>query len=196
MQVLTENIGRVIGKGGSTMRLIQVNAGVKMEVERESAGGSHVRRVTLRGTPAAVSVAKQMIEAKSRGDPDSKAFSAILQNNPVNPGTSKLLRVPDENVGRVIGRGGATIRQIQELTGCHVEVAKAPEPGSTIREITVTGSAAQIAQAEGLIMQKLSGDALPATGGGGGGGLLGAAGGVEIKVFVPSEYVGRYVWWG
>ena len=44
-------------------------------------------------------------------------------------------QVPNDQVGRLIGKGGQTIRQLQELSGAHVDVSKACKTGSFMREV-------------------------------------------------------------
>jgi far upstream element-binding protein len=78
---------------------------------------------------------------------------------------SRVVLVPNDQVGRLIGKGGCTIRQMQEISGCHVEIAKSCPPGSTLREVTVTGGEAQISRAIQLVQQKLSGLPLIASSG-------------------------------
>ena len=64
---------------------------------------------------------------------------------------------PNDQVGRLIGKGGCTIRQMQDLSNCHLEIAKQSAPGSGLRQVTVTGLDDQIGRAVQLVRQKLSG---------------------------------------
>ena len=63
-----------------------------------------------------------------------------------------MVAVPNDKVGLIIGRGGSTIKGIQDKTGAHVQI---PQPGEgddpAFRTITVSASsneAAEAAQAE------------------------------------------------
>lgn len=76
------------------------------------------------------------------------------------PIISKLMHVPNDQVGRLIGKSGCTIRQMQEVSGAHVEIAKTCAAGSTMRDVTLTGNEAQVARAEQLVNQKLAGQPL------------------------------------
>lgn len=76
------------------------------------------------------------------------------------PVASKVIKVPNDQVGRLIGKGGCTIRQLQEVAGAHVDIAKQCPPDSTLRDVTITGSDVQISRAEQLVNQKLAGQPL------------------------------------
>ena len=62
--------------------------------------------------------------------------------------TSKTIGVPDGMVGKIIGKQGSTIRQIQDVSGAHMDIDKACEPGAFERTITITGTPSAIAKCE------------------------------------------------
>ena len=50
------------------------------------------------------------------------------------------LQVPNETVGRIIGRGGSNLTQIRQLSGARLDVAQQdPSGATTTRIITITG---------------------------------------------------------
>jgi hypothetical protein len=49
---------------------------------------------------------------------------------------------------------------MQEVSGAHVEIAKACATGSNERDVTITGSELQVTRAEQLVQQKLAGQPL------------------------------------
>jgi hypothetical protein len=107
---------------------------------------------------------------------------------------TRVTTIPDQHVGRVIGRAGETIRQLQDLTRCHVDVAQAATPGQMppMRPITLTGAPDMIAKAEEMIRVKVEGGQLPMgamMSGMGGGGMMGAS----IPPQVSAEWVKAYV---
>lgn len=101
---------------------------------------------------------------------------------------TKVITIPDQHVGRVIGRAGETIRQLQDLTRCHVDVAHAATPGQMppMRPITLTGSPDMIAQAEEMIRVKVEGGQLPVGAAMTMGGMMGAG---AIPPQVSAEWV-------
>mmetsp|Transcript_21851 Transcript_21851/g.32557 ORF Transcript_21851/g.32557 Transcript_21851/m.32557 type:complete len:571 (+) Transcript_21851:121-1833(+) len=74
-------------------------------------------------------------------------------------GKSKDIRIPNDKVGLVIGRGGETIKNLQADTGAKIQIAKDTRPGSPNRVVTLSGSEEQIVIAEkevrGLIESRM-----------------------------------------
>ena len=67
------------------------------------------------------------------------------------------MHVPNESVGLVIGKQGATIKMLEGTSGARVQIAKECPPGSNMRPITVTGQPHAVEHAKSLIMGKVSG---------------------------------------
>lgn len=63
------------------------------------------------------------------------------------------LTVPNELVGRIIGKGGVSIKAIQEQSGAHVDIP--PDTKTPTRTLTITGDMQQITACTQLINQKL-----------------------------------------
>eukprot|EP00472_Partenskyella_glossopodia_P004209 CAMPEP_0197536198 /NCGR_PEP_ID=MMETSP1318-20131121/53249_1 /TAXON_ID=552666 /ORGANISM="Partenskyella glossopodia, Strain RCC365" /LENGTH=458 /DNA_ID=CAMNT_0043094023 /DNA_START=109 /DNA_END=1482 /DNA_ORIENTATION=+ len=61
---------------------------------------------------------------------------------------SKDIRIANDKVGLVIGRGGETIKNLQADTGARIQIAKEVNPGSPNRVVTLSGSDEQIERAE------------------------------------------------
>jgi hypothetical protein len=122
--------GAVIGRGGATIRQIQARTGAHVDVPREDdAGGASIRTVVITGTPAACEAARaEVLAALAGGDanalpPGHVAFHA---------------GIPDDRAGALIGKGGATIRDLQDRTGCRVSVA-ATADATGLRLVAITG---------------------------------------------------------
>ena len=122
--------GAVIGRGGATIRQIQARTGAHVDVPREDdAGGASIRTVVITGTPAACEAARaEVLAAIAGGDanalpPGHVAFHA---------------GIPDDRAGALIGKGGATIRDLQDRTGCRVSVA-ATADATGLRLVAITG---------------------------------------------------------
>ena len=67
------------------------------------------------------------------------------------------MQVPDDKVGSIIGRQGASINAIQQRTGCRVQIPRECDPGSMppTRTVQLTGRpeacAAAIREIEGIL---------------------------------------------
>uniref|UniRef100_A0A8C9KVJ9 Poly(rC) binding protein 2 n=1 Tax=Panthera tigris altaica TaxID=74533 RepID=A0A8C9KVJ9_PANTA len=69
--------------------------------------------------------------------------------------TSHELTIPNDLIGCIIGRQGAKINEIRQMSGAQIIIAN-PVEGSTDRQVTITGSAASISLAQYLINVRLS----------------------------------------
>jgi polyribonucleotide nucleotidyltransferase len=65
-----------------------------------------------------------------------------LGRNPNEPTQSFVIPVANDMAGQIIGKGGATIRNIRERSGCTIKIADSV-PGQLERAITITGSISQ-----------------------------------------------------
>lgn len=119
-------VGAVIGSGGTTIRDMINSSGANIKVaqspsKENAAQGSSgdstskERRVTIVGTPEAQWKAQMLV------------FRKVLHESGL-PGESTLkveIMVPSSQVGRIIGKNGNTVRELQRLTRAQI---KLPEP--------------------------------------------------------------------
>ncbi|XP_034066880.1 poly(rC)-binding protein 2-like isoform X1 [Gymnodraco acuticeps] len=71
---------------------------------------------------------------------------------------SHELTIPNDLIGCIIGRQGAKINEIRQMSGAQIKIAN-PVEGSADRQVTITGSHASISLAEYLINARLSSEA-------------------------------------
>ena len=71
---------------------------------------------------------------------------------------STQIRVPDKTVGLIIGRGGETIKDLQERSGCHVNIVGENKSVNGLRPVNLIGSPAAAAHAKELIMEIVDSD--------------------------------------
>ena len=50
-----------------------------------------------------------------------------------------IIAVPNDCVGLIIGKGGDTIRHLQQKSGCKIQVAKREIPNSSLRNVFIEG---------------------------------------------------------
>jgi len=112
----SDKVGLVIGKGGSMIVKIQQLSGCQLQVDRESDPQNPTRRrLFLCGTD------DQLKKAKSHIDDVVAGF------RPEAPGEiTKYECVPQRMIGRVIGKGGETIRRLERDHTCMVKVLPGP----------------------------------------------------------------------
>jgi len=95
-RIAVNNIGKLIGKGGETISRLRDESGAEIEIPERGSGN----KVTVKGTAEAVASALALIKDEIGDDvSDKPAFSSTIRVN---------------NVGRLIGKGGETIRRLSE----------------------------------------------------------------------------------
>jgi far upstream element-binding protein len=115
--------------------------------------------------------------------------------------------VPDRTVGLIIGRGGETIRDLQERSGCHVNIVGAQKSVNGLRPVNLIGSREAAARAKDLIMEIVESDSkggagkdrVPAQRDAGRDASYGATAGygggdkINDSIYVPSDAVGMII---
>lgn len=74
-------------------------------------------------------------------------------NNPQR--ITETMRVPIDAVGMIIGKGGETIKEMQNNTGCRINVSSQFNPNDQEREISLAGNRDAIARARQAIDEKV-----------------------------------------
>lgn len=86
--------------------------------------------------------------------------SAILGSEKSTDGSKDVVEiaVPENLVGAILGKGGKTLVEYQELTGARIQISKKGEfvPGTRNRKVTITGSPAATQAAQYLITQRIT----------------------------------------
>eukprot|EP00271_Cylindrocystis_brebissonii_P008787 TRINITY_DN23286_c0_g1_i1.p1 TRINITY_DN23286_c0_g1~~TRINITY_DN23286_c0_g1_i1.p1 ORF type:complete len:433 (-),score=94.43 TRINITY_DN23286_c0_g1_i1:546-1844(-) len=97
--------------------------------------------------------------------------------------SSITVAVPDEHVGAMVGKGGRTITEIQQVTGVHIKLSDRGDyvEGTNHRKVTITGTSDAVIAAQQMITRKVqdsmaSQQAAGERGGGGYGGERGGGG--------------------
>jgi hypothetical protein len=67
-----------------------------------------------------------------------------------------FLDVPNEMVGRVIGKEGSTVRIIQNLSVTHLDIPQDCPPGSSFRKIKISGTPSHILYCKAIIDAKVT----------------------------------------
>jgi len=154
-------IGAVIGKGGASIREITESTGAKVTVRtRDDVGSTRTERVVdIEGTPHVIASAYEPILFKVIEEAKSLDEAAEKTDEPSNGATPVPLKilVRNELIGHIIGKAGATIKQLSEDSGTEISLNQ-PEtqPGpETLRIVTVKGTAVGLCAAQKLIVDKL-----------------------------------------
>jgi far upstream element-binding protein len=162
-------VGLVIGRQGESLRRIEQESGTRIQfINGPEAGPQRQCRIT--GPPSARISAKREINRiieENGGNPAREtgrnarapAKAAGGQQPALREGEqSSQIMVPDRTVGLIIGRGGETIRDLQERSGCHVNIVGENKSVNGLRPVNLIGSPAAAAHAKELIMEIVDSD--------------------------------------
>ncbi|XP_022861903.1 far upstream element-binding protein 1-like isoform X1 [Olea europaea var. sylvestris] len=180
IEIPNGRVGVIIGKGGETIRYLQVQSGAKIQVTRDMDAdhNSATRDVELMGTPDQIEKAEQLIndvlaEADAGGSGAvSRQFGVSSGQFGVSSGSEQfVMKIANNKVGLVIGKGGETIKNMQARSGARIQVIPLhlpPGDTSTERTLQIDGTSEQIEIAKQLVNEVSSENRLrnPAMSGG------------------------------
>ncbi|XP_062022574.1 uncharacterized protein LOC133738912 [Rosa rugosa] len=161
-------VGVIIGKQGETIRQLQLQSGAKIQITRDSEAdlNSLTRDVELTGTSEQISRAEQLInDVIAEADAGGSAPSTNQGFNSMQPGGGEqfVMKVPNNKVALIIGKGGETIRNMQTKSGARIQIVPLhlpPGDMSTERSVYINGGQEQIEAAKELVNEVISGKRL------------------------------------
>lgn len=163
MDVPNAKVGLIIGKAGETIKYLQHQSGAKIQVTRDtdSDPSSTTRQVELTGTMEQINRAEQLItDVIAEADAGNSAALVARGFSSAQPGSEQVqIKVPNNKVGLIIGRGGETIKNLQSRTGARIQLIPLHLPEgdtSTERTVQMTGTKKQIEAAQEMINEVIN----------------------------------------
>ncbi|KAE9586227.1 putative K domain-containing protein [Lupinus albus] len=156
-------VGAIIGKGGETIKYLQLQSGAKIQITRDSDAdpNSPTRMVELMGTPDAVAAAEKLIN-EVLAEAEAGGSGVVTRRLTGQAGSDEYVsKIPNNKVGLVIGKGGETIKNMQASSGARIQVIPLhlpPGDTSTERTLKIEGTPEQIESAKQLVNQVISGE--------------------------------------
>lgn len=145
--VQSDMVGAIIGRQGSTIRQITQQTRARVDVHRKDNVGSLEKAITIYGNPEnCTNACKKILEVMQQ------------EANNTNKGEIALKILAHNNlIGRIIGKGGNTIKRIMQETETKITVSSINDINSFNLEriITVKGSIDNMSKAEAQISAKL-----------------------------------------
>ena len=206
-------VGLIIGKQGENLRRVEAKTQTRVQFDTHGGGGP-MRQCKIIGPRMAREDAKNEIFRiiSENGPPNARAAlermrNAQNQNKPVS-GHQPALRegedatqilVPNRTVGLIIGRGGETIRDLQDRSQCHVNIVGEEKSVNGLRPVNLIGTPQAAGRARELIMEIVESDTKNMASQGGqqnqGRDSMQQNGGDKINdsIHVPSEAVGMII---
>ncbi|KAG3288188.1 far upstream element-binding protein 3 isoform X3 [Ictidomys tridecemlineatus] len=112
-------VGFIIGRGGEQISRIQAESGCKIQIASESSGIPE-RPCVLTGTPESIEQAKRLLGQIVDRCRNGPGFHNDIDGN----STIQEILIPASKVGLVIGKGGETIKQLQQAREMVLEIIR------------------------------------------------------------------------
>nr|CAD7404776.1 unnamed protein product [Timema poppensis] len=199
MRVPDKMVGLIIGRGGEQISRLQNESGCKIQMAPDS-GGLPERVCSLTGSRDSINRAKELImnivQQRSRtegtgGGGGGGGGGGVgggggmgdmnMGGGPPGNHSHVEIMVPGPKVGLIIGKGGETIKTLQEKSGAKMVVIQDGPNQEQEKPLRISGDPQKVEYAKqlvyDLIAEKEMQQAYNRGGGGGGGGPRGAPGG-------------------
>lgn len=129
LDVVNEHVGRIIGRGGQTIRGIQMRSGATLKVPQESQPGESFRRIHICGSPKQVQNCLLLVKLQLPSTSQSEIIDLQKKIETTHIENEKTLvienvEVPAEHVGQLIGKGGLCLRHLQQMTGATITLPR------------------------------------------------------------------------
>eukprot|EP01023_Acetabularia_acetabulum_P000007 TRINITY_DN10002_c0_g2_i1.p1 TRINITY_DN10002_c0_g2~~TRINITY_DN10002_c0_g2_i1.p1 ORF type:complete len:313 (-),score=52.48 TRINITY_DN10002_c0_g2_i1:311-1249(-) len=170
--------GAIIGKEGSTINHFKEDSGASIKVQALNTvlPGVQERVIIIGGTTSKVLRAMCLIVTKMSedsnyqtyiGQPINSSTQVGLLNASFTQGSRDYhfqrsqydvtIGIPEEEVGAIIGRGGASISEIQQACRVRVKISDKGEyiPGTNERKVIISGTHDAVEMAQLMMSQKL-----------------------------------------
>ncbi|CAB1318544.1 unnamed protein product [Coregonus sp. 'balchen'] len=161
-------VGIVIGRNGEMIKKIQNDSGVRIQFKPDD-GISPDRIAQVMGQPDRCQHAVHLINELVHTAQDRDGFGGSVGPrgrgrgrgdwNMGAPGGLQEVTytIPADKCGLVIGKGGETIKNINQQSGAHVELQRNPPPNTdpNVRVFSIRGTPQQMEMARQLIDEKI-----------------------------------------
>jgi len=155
-----KHMGMIIGKGGERIKTLRETTGTFCSILKLQANVTDAvdRVMSIQGTVEQVAHAIKLISEtimefeRQRSEKEAQTTGETIPSD--HTFTIKLL-CNQAQVGAVIGKGGATVKETMAATASKIQCSNEPLPGSTEKAIIVTGTPDVLQAATTLIMSQL-----------------------------------------
>ena len=209
-------VGLIIGRSGENLRRVENDTKTRVQFVTPPDAGVLERECRISGNMAAREHAKAEINriihesGKAMGSssgrvplpPDRDMDVGFKPPNTPQANSwasedSMQMMVPNRTVGLIIGKGGETIRDLQERSHCHVNILGEEKSVNGLRPVNLIGSVEAARKAKALIVQIVESDASLTTStqpSSRENELYGAEGEKQNdRIYVPSDAVGMII---
>jgi len=154
-------VGLVIGRGGEMINKLQSESGAKVQVAGDPGPGENAqeRKITVSGNKEAVDKAIGLIEEIRRNRKIPERLMAGTK-----PGEFAIeMNIANGKIGLIIGKGGETIKSLQERSGCKMVLFQdGPYAQASEKPLRLSGEQSAVMYAKQLVSDLLTSKELEA----------------------------------
>ena len=164
-------VGLIIGRQGENLRRVENETQTRVQFMTGPESSGPQRHCKISGTRAARDNAKREINRiiAENGKEGSNKIAVLPASVGVKGAGSHApalragedatqIMVPNRTVGLIIGRGGETIRDLQERSQCHVNIVGEEKSINGLRPVNLIGTPEAARMAKDLIMEIVESD--------------------------------------
>jgi far upstream element-binding protein len=146
VDVPADMVGRIIGRRGETIKSLQNMSGCHINIDQNFPQG-HPRKITMTGSKKQIQVANEALQGIMRDGPNAAVGQTAGTFN-------QTIEVDASLVGRLIGRGGETINDMQARSKCRIQIDQSM-PDGVPRKVTISGISPERVQQGVQIVQEV-----------------------------------------
>lgn len=154
LEITPDKVGQIIGSKGMIIQEIQSRSGAKAYVNQDFPEGVN-RQVNITGTSEQVRAAADLINLIITQGPTAIHVNSMAGG----PTVTQIIECTQPQVGKIIGTGGAVIKELQSKSGARIQIDQ-DFPPEVPRKINVTGTAAAVTLGIQLIQNIMAGGSM------------------------------------
>ena len=171
MLIPGHKVGLVIGKGGETIKQLQAQTGAKMIIIQDTNDQADQKPLRISGPPESIEAAKAEV-FKILNQNDNRGMGGARGGHSGGRGggrggggagwptggpgdKTEYVMVASNKVGLVIGKGGETIKSINQSSGAHVEIDRNAPPDAHEKNFVIRGPADAVERAKNMVLEKI-----------------------------------------
>lgn len=157
VRVLSPLVPRLVGKSGAGIKEVQSLSGASLTLSKER--GTHCARIsgTYPETHLCAVFVAQKITPREETVKHTRlaALATYFRSRCQKSYVEEQFVVPVEYLGYIIGKGGVTLREIQEQSNAKIEIPRQSVPSEFARVMNISGSREAVQTCIGLLRMRM-----------------------------------------
>jgi far upstream element-binding protein len=152
MKIHPNMVGLIIGRKGAMIKKLEKFSRANLKVETDDTGE---KTLIIMGNLESVCLAEMLVIEEIKKANKTQPAKIMRLPKPQGPDiVTEKFPIPVDKCGIIIGKRGVTIKQIQVISKCHIELYRQQEPNAN-ELLIIKGPRKQIPYAKKLITKKI-----------------------------------------